>query len=146
MDPQRIIGVRHFHDIVSTEKRQEFNDLLRSIGAKSITWSQYHSWNKVYKSPDSLQSDLIDLDIACKRYKFLVEANDWQQLLQERLTTWNNSTTISFEYKDDYGINDETIDALMEKLEATVRERIDLIGEMDQKRSTDNLRRNSVYK
>ena len=132
--------------MVSTDKRQEFNDILRSIGAKSIIWSQYHSWNKFYKSPDSLQSDLIDLDIACKRYRFLREANDWQKLIKERLSTWNDSSTLRFEYNEDYGINDETIDILMEKLEATNRERIDLLGEMYQTRSTDNLSRNLVYK
>ena len=93
-----------------------------------------------------MQSDLIDLDVACKRYRFLVDENRWQQLIQERLSTWEDSTTIRFEYNADYGINDETIDVLMEKLEATNRERVELLGEANQTRTTENLRKNEVYK
>ena len=100
----------------------------------------------MYKAPDSLQSDLIDLDVACKRYRFLVDENRWQQLIQERLSTWEDSTTMRFEYNADYGINDETIDVLMEKLEATNRERVELLGEANQTRTTENLRKNEVYK
>ena len=98
-DPKRIIGVRHFHDTVCAEKRQDFAHLFRyhwppsgcnisnneaprlyewsnneymihyfvfadrSLGAKSISWDKFHSWNKVYKTPDSLQADLLDSEV-----------------------------------------------------------------------------------
>jgi hypothetical protein len=127
-DSKRIIGVRHFHETLCTEKRQNFHDLFRSIGAKEISWDKNPSWNRVYKSPDSLQADLLDLKLACKRYKYLKSSKDWQEALQLRLTTWCSTSSVIFVCEDSFSVDDESIDVLMEKLEATNRERNDLLG------------------
>jgi hypothetical protein len=127
-DLKRIIGVRHFHELISSEKRQDFHDLFRSIGAKEISWDKFPSWNRVYKSPDSLQADLLDLKLACKRFKYLKTSKEWQGALQSRLTEWCESIAVSFEYMDNYLVDDESVDVLMEKLDATIRERTEILG------------------
>ena len=128
LDVKRIIGIRHFHETLLHEKRQDFNDLFRSIGAKQIIWDKHHSWDRIYKSPDSLQSDLLDLSIACKRFKFLSNSPHWQAAIQNRLTTWCNQMEVPFDYDNDFSVNDESIDVLLEKLEATNRERSEILG------------------
>jgi hypothetical protein len=54
--------------------------------------------------------------------------------------------TVPFLYEEDFAVNDESIDVLLEKLEATNRDRVEILGDPFVTRNAEALRTNAVYK
>ena len=116
-----------YHGVVLDDKRQELCNVLRCVGAKSITFSEHGDWNRVYASPVTMQPDLLD-DRKNGVFKFLRATQSWKDALQLRLDTMCATLTLDFVYDEDLSVNDSVVDTMMEKLEVTPRERDDLLG------------------
>ena len=140
----RFIGVRQYHSVVLDDKRQEFCNVLRCVGAKAIIFGEHSDWNRTYASPVTMQPDLLD-DKKNSVFKFLRTTKEWKVAIKKRLDTWCNSITLEFTYDDDMSVNDTIVDTLMEKLEVNPSDRDDLLGPALHAKTMLALEQNKVH-
>ena len=88
LDPSRYIAVSTFHDTIINEKKDEFCTLLKTIGAKYITFRNHPEWNKSYLSPDNtIVHNPHHGEQLEKNFKFFASSSAWQKADSSELET-----------------------------------------------------------
>lgn len=82
IDKTRYILITEFHELILNEKREEFCNLLKSVGCKFISWRKHPEWNKSYLSPDNtLQQYASQGDDLEKKFRYFKTASTWQKVI-----------------------------------------------------------------
>ena len=151
LDKTRYIVINEFHETVLNEKREEFCNLLKSVGCKFINWRGHPEWNKSYLAPDNtLQKDISLSEDLEKSDKFFKSSSTWQKAIHERLRTWCDILNIDFAYDQDYNVKDALIDTVYDKIGISNKEKDDLLKKpgvtIPVSRTQSNLDANEVYR
>ena len=111
----KYIGAKQFHELLLSEKKDEFFKIMIAIGAKSISWQEMSEWSRFFEAPANMHPTLGELK---ETGVWLFNQPQWKHLVQERLLTWSTHGNISFTYEDDYSLNDVIIDKILQKIDA----------------------------
>ena len=150
LDPSRYIAVSTFHDTIINEKKDEFCTLLKTIGAKYITFRNHPEWNKSYLSPDNtIVHNPHHGEQLEKNFKFFASSSAWQKAVHERLRTWCDLLSVDFTYDQTYNVTDSKMDVVYDKMGLTNKDKDDLLKKagvtIPVGRTQANLDDNAVY-
>lgn len=142
-ETNRFVGLNIFHSVVCREKRQQFVNIFKSIGAKSIQWHVNCDWDSYYDVPQPLYNELLMIS---EKYTSLKHEEVWKEAVRNRLSKWSELLDVEFTYEDDFDVNDLNLDKLACTLKCSEKQRRFITGDILKSRTRRSLLQNEVYK